>query len=62
MADTLHTCTQCGEDANHHGLIRFLDWNGTEYSFCSYGCEFFWRNEQIAEAQERKLAAFAPPR
>lgn len=59
VPEELHKCAESGEDANQHGLIRFFQWNGTEYLFCSYGCEFFWRNEQYAESEERQIAAFA---
>lgn len=59
MTEELHKCTQCGEDANQYDLIRFYEWNGIEHTFCSYGCEFFWRSAQYAEqAEERAFAAF----
>ena len=59
VTEELYKCTQCGQDANQHGLIRFYEWNGIDHTFCSYGCEFFWRSAQYAEqAEERALAAF----
>ena len=58
MSEQNHQCAHCGEDANEHGLIRFYEWNGVEHAFCSYRCQFFWRNSQFAEAEDRRLAAF----
>ena len=59
VPEELHKCVRCGGDANQHGLIRFFEWTGVERSFCSYGCEFFWRHEQYAgQAEQRALAAF----
>lgn len=60
VSEELCLCSHCREDANRHGFIRYLDWNAARHFFCSYGCEFFWRNERLAAAAEdRKVAAFA---
>jgi hypothetical protein len=39
-------CESCGISVNHHGLTRYLEWDGVQLAFCSFLCEFLWRRKR----------------